>query len=96
MHTAILDSGADATIIPIQYLHQVQARKIGRAQLRTTVGAPIQVDLYIVSLSISDFFQRYVEVIADTSNQEIIMGRDVLNQLIVTLNGLAAVVEISA
>lgn len=94
--TAIVDSGADATFIPIRVLQQVHARKARRARLRTPVGTPIQVDLYVVSLGIGDLFRRHVQVIAYPRNQETIIGRDVLNQLIVTLNGLAAVVEISA
>jgi hypothetical protein len=36
-----------------------------------------------------------MEVIAELQDDEVILGRDVLNQLIVTLNGLASAVEIS-
>jgi hypothetical protein len=37
----------------------------------------------------------HIQVVGDTEGEEAILGRDVLNQLIVTLNGLASVVEIS-
>lgn len=56
-----------------------------------------------VSLSRSEYIVRLllgelilpVEVIGREGLDEIIIGRDVLNQLIVTLNGLASVTEIS-
>lgn len=36
-----------------------------------------------------------VDVIADRQGAEAILGRDVLNQFIVTLNGLASMIEIT-
>jgi len=47
--TALIDSGADATIIPVHYLDKVRARKGESGWLR---GASIQrtpIDLYVVS-----------------------------------------------
>lgn len=93
---AILDSGADATIIPERHLRQIRARRSGKAWMR---GAALQrtlVNLYAVSLQLGDFEQRQLLVVGGLDEQEVIVGRDVLNQLIVTLNGLAAVTEISA
>ncbi|HXF64875.1 MAG TPA: hypothetical protein VNK95_24830 [Caldilineaceae bacterium] len=55
----------------------------------------IEVDLSVVSLRIGRQVQREVEVVGDTEYQEVILGRNVLNHYIVTLNGLAGVVEIS-
>ena len=45
------------------------------------------------SLALSRFGKVYA--VADPQNNEIVLGRDVLNQFMVTLNGLASAVEIS-
>lgn len=94
--TAIVDSGADATFIPIRVLQQVHARKAGAPAYGLRWRRLSKWTSTVVSLGIGDLFRRHVQVIAYPRNQETIIGRDVLNQLIVTLNGLAAVVEISA
>jgi predicted aspartyl protease len=92
---AIVDSGADATIIPKRYLQQIQAQIGDQAWLRGATQERIQVDLYWVWLYIGNLRPMYVEVVADSVGEEAILGRDVLNQFIVTLNGLASTVEIS-
>jgi len=51
--------------------------------------------MYAVDLGIGTFTFPDTEVIANHQTDEIVVGRDVLNQLIVTLNGLASVVEIT-
>ena len=53
------------------------------------------VHLYVVSLQVGDFRQAVMRVVGGAECEEAILGRDVLNQLIVILNGLASVVEIS-
>jgi hypothetical protein len=93
--SVIVDSGADATTIPVPYLRQVQAQKGDKAWLRGTAQQRIQVDRYWVWLHIGDHRPMYIQVVGDISSGEAILGRDVLNQFVVTLNGLASVVEIS-
>jgi hypothetical protein len=51
--------------------------------------------MYTVDLAIGSFTFPDTEVIANIQTDEIVLGRDVLNQLIVTLNGLESVVEIT-
>jgi hypothetical protein len=63
--------------------------------LRGTAQQRIQVDQYWVWLRIGGHIPLYIQAVGDTQGEEAILGRDVLNQLIVTLNGLASVVEIS-
>jgi hypothetical protein len=92
---AIVDSGADATIVPMRYLLRVQARKGEKAWLRGTAQQRILVAQYKVWLHIRGLRPLYLQAVGDAQGQEAILGRDVLNQLIVTLNGLASVVEIS-
>jgi hypothetical protein len=53
-------------------------------------------DIYLVSLRIGSHLLGAVRVVAGLEGEEIILGRNVLNQLVVTLNGLASTVEIFA
>lgn len=93
--SAIIDSGADATTIPMRYLRRIGARSIGRKWLRGVTGDRSRVSQYPVHLQIGNH-QMYVTVVGDTINDEIMIGRDVLNRLVVTLNGLAQAVMIEA
>lgn len=85
--TSLVDSGADATMIPIRYLQQVCARRSRKKWMRGTTGGRILVDLYPISLQIGPLTQAHLEVVGNTQNDEVIVGRDVLNYLTVTLNG---------
>jgi hypothetical protein len=91
----LIDSGADATIVPLNYLTQLRARKGKQSAMRGVTGSRILVDLYQISLQIGSFHLANVQVVAGTDLDEVIVGRDVLNHFIITLNGLASAVEVS-
>ncbi len=93
--TSLVDSGADATMIPERYLQQVRARRSRKKWMRGTAGGRILVDLYPISLQIGPLTQAHLEVVGNTQNDEVIIGRDVLNYLTVTLNGPGSSVEIA-
>ena len=93
--TILVDSGADATILPKRILQRSGADVVGRAQMRWGTHHSASYDVYLVKIVIGSHVIRGVRTLADPTNQEAVLGRDVLNQLIVTLNGLAGVVEIS-
>ncbi|VAW40167.1 hypothetical protein MNBD_CHLOROFLEXI01-416 [hydrothermal vent metagenome] len=57
--SAIVDSGADATLVPVSYLHQIRARRSRKAWMRGTAGGRILVDLYAISLRLSQFMFNY-------------------------------------
>ncbi len=92
---ALIDSGADTTIVPLNILNNVGAEKVGRAQMRWGPHHSRVYDVYLIMLKVGPFQIHGVRVLADKSGNEIILGRNALNQMIVTLNGLANVVEIS-
>ena len=52
--------------------------------------------LYLISLQLGPYLQQTLWVAGGASPDEVILGRDVSNHLIVTLNGLANMVEIPA
>ena len=91
---AVVDSGADATIIPVHSLREIHARRSRKMWMSGITGGRVLVDLYQVSLQLGPFAQMLLEVVASTQNDEVIVGRDVLNHLTVTLNGPAHSVEV--
>lgn len=92
---ALIDSGADATMIPLRLLTRAKARKIDTARMVALQGPSYRVDVYEVKLRLGPFMMNRVDVIASREGTEAILGRDVLNQFIVTLNGLASMTEIT-
>jgi hypothetical protein len=91
---AIVDTGSDATMIPLPYLHQLQARKGHRQILSGTAGGRYEVDLYSVSVQIGNYRPVYVDAAGTVYRDEVIIGHDVLIQFVVTLNAPAYVVEV--
>jgi predicted aspartyl protease len=92
---AIVDSGADATMLPLSLMQQLRVRKSGAGLLSSTTNSSYEVDLYTVAVQIGDARPIYVEAIGSTQRNEVIVGRDVLNQFVTTLNAPANVVEIA-
>jgi hypothetical protein len=92
--SAIIDSGSDATMAPLVYLKQIGAIKAGRRRMRGISGPSYLVDIYLAYVRLGDY-QVYLPVVADRENQQMILGRDLLNDCVVTLNGLASSVEIA-
>jgi predicted aspartyl protease len=93
--SAMVDSGADGTMIPLRTLQRLKARKVDQKRMRGVSGILFQVSVYEVAIQLGNHVIPKVYAIADRQNQQTILGRDVLNQFVVTLNGLAHVVEIS-
>ncbi len=91
---ALVDSGADATMIPIDFLRKIGAPYVKRQRMRGITGVSQPVNLYLVTIQISIHRLPSMRVIATTPGNEVILGRDALNHLIITLNGLAGVTEI--
>jgi len=93
--SAVVDSGADATMIPLDYIKQLGVSSQEKRWLTGVTGGRYSVSMYTLFLQ-SGPFGLYLPVIGNPVNDEVIVGRDILNRLIVTLNGLAETVEISA
>ncbi len=91
---ALVDSGADATLIPKNYLMQLGAKLVEERWLRGVTGVPQLVPLYTVYLQIGQFgcYTSAVGILG----AEAIVGRDVLNQFVMTLDGLSQTVIIES
>ena len=94
--TAVVDSGADGTLLPIDVLEAVGAGYVGEAVIRGISGSRQQVSMYLVSLHVGAHALQAIRVVAAPEGSEAILGRNALQYLVVTLNGPAAVTEISS
>jgi predicted aspartyl protease len=91
---ALLDTGADICVVPIDYLRQVGAQQIGEGRARTLWGDARSVGVYAVSMQLEGLRLNALRVLADDRNEEIVLGRLVLNRLKIVLDGPAALLEI--
>lgn len=86
---ALVDSGADATMLPVDILTDVHARYVETRQMRSVTGQTTLVSMYRVYIRVGPYGLSGLAVIAVQEGGEPILGRDVLNQLEVTLIGPA-------
>lgn len=84
---AFVDSGADATLVPRALLEGIQATFADDAYLRSQWGERRRVRLYVVDVKIGDWVLPGITVVGDDRSSELIVGRDVLNQLRILLDG---------
>jgi predicted aspartyl protease len=91
---AIVDTGADSTMVPQSLLDEVGAPFSDEARLRSHWGEWRNVSLFTVDLGVESLRLPAVEVVGDEQGQEIVLGRNVLNRLKLLLDGPASQVEI--
>lgn len=82
---AFLDSGADGTVIPANIIRQIGARYADQRQLVGTTGIGQIVRLYHIQIQIGSDIIYGIKAAA--YGNEVILGRDVLNQLTLILDG---------
>lgn len=85
--TALVDTGADATLVPAHFLKQGNAEMLRSARIRSHWGEFRLVTLYLIDLTIAGEHLAGIEVVADDQSDEVILGRNVLNKLILLLDG---------
>jgi len=86
---AMIDSGADATIVPIGVLKRIGAQYKESRYMSGTAHGRLLVDLYLISVKIlsNGPLLNGIKAVGHPSLNEVVLGRDVLNQLEITLNG---------
>jgi predicted aspartyl protease len=83
---ALLDTGAEVSVLPAEILTALQIPKASNMSVESWDGAPTLVTTYVVILGIADTRLDSIEVVAAPMSYAI-LGRDVLNHFILTLNG---------
>lgn len=94
--SALVDSGADGTMIPIDLLEAAGALYEDTVNMRGVLGDSEPVDRYTVGIQIGPLIIHGVHAVAIPPGEESVIGRDVLNFLAVTLNGPAHTTQIEA
>jgi predicted aspartyl protease len=85
--TALIDTGADASVVPKSILLTLGAPSLFEAQLRSPWGEPHPVVVYLADIVIGQERFPGIEVAADESDTDIILGRNILNKVPLFLDG---------
>ena len=85
--TAIVDTSADATLVPLKYLDEIEVPADYPAQLRGPWGGARRVQVYTIDIVISDMRLPGIEIVGDEMGHEVILGRSILNRLVLLLDG---------
>ena len=85
--TALVDTGADGTLIPQPLLDEIGAPLVDSKRIRSHWGEWRQVLVFAVDVAIDDLRLPAIEVVGDEVGSEIILGRNALNRLSLLLNG---------
>jgi predicted aspartyl protease len=86
-HEAVIDTGADATIVPEAIAQQLKAIPLNAGQLETQWGDIHPVTIYLLDIRINDQLLPNIVVAGDSEANEIVLGRNVLNKLALFLDG---------
>ncbi len=82
-------------MIPLRYLQEIRARKRGWKRVDVLGNHRYMADSYYLTIQLAGVSMQLI-VLGDRLHNQLIIGRDVLNYLVVTLNGVAHTVEISS
>jgi predicted aspartyl protease len=81
-----LDTGADITLIPLSLVEKLQLVPETPVVMAGYDGTETERTAYFVDLEIEGYKLEAIEVVA-VPRSHILLGRDVLNRFIITLNG---------
>jgi hypothetical protein len=92
--SALVDTGSDASLVPLAQLIELQAEETAPGWLVTITGERKPVSLYFVDFYVGDIAFSGIRVIADPDSEDVILGRDVLNKLPIFLDGPEATLTV--
>lgn len=85
---ALVDTGADFTLLPLDLLQRINAPFIRSHRMRGLLGQSTPVDIYGVTVQVAHHTIKHIRAIAIRDNaEEPILGRNVLNELVMQLDG---------
>lgn len=92
--TAIIDTGADGTLVPQALIDQLGAPFVDDIRIRSHWGEWRNIQIFTLDIGIGSLRLPAIEVLGDESGDEIILGRNLLNKLHLLLNGPKNQVEL--
>lgn len=85
---AVLDTGADITLVSLNLLEKINAPEQDEVRLRSHWGDYIGLTTYLVEIRFGMEILPAIEVVGDLhTRNEILLGRDVLNKLQLLIDG---------
>ena len=91
---ALVDTGADGSFIPVSLIEQYDFPPFDLKTVRSQWGQAFPITTYSVSMTFNSHYFSFVEVIADETGNEIILGRIVLNRLSLAIDGIGSMTTI--
>jgi len=88
-----VDTGAGITVIPERVVRDLVLPKAGEMLCQSYDGARIWHPVHYVDLDVAGYHLPYTKVVS-TARTYVLLGRDVLNQFILTLDGKALVFDL--
>jgi predicted aspartyl protease len=92
--TAIVDTGADMTLLPVSWIQPLQVAPFSAGRLFGQWRDPHVVDFYLIELAIGGIRLTNIQIAANEEVTEVIIGRNVLNKLPLFLDGPQQQIEI--
>jgi len=84
---AHLDTGADSTIIPHTLPDKIESEEIDINYIQSHWGERRQISVHSIDIEVDGEYLSAIEVVRDDVGKEILIGRNVLNRLIILLDG---------
>lgn len=92
---AQVDSGADRTVLPEKVVQALKLPQVGQIQIGGLGGAIHVLYSFAVLLGLHDLALQRLEIVANAEEEWILLGRDVLNNHRIVLDGPQLALEIS-
>jgi predicted aspartyl protease len=91
---ALVDTGADITLAPLAHLEQIGAPELDEVRLRSHWGSSTMVTTYLVDIEVSAGVLPDIEVVGDLHSDTILLGRNVLNKLLLLIDGPRQITDV--
>jgi predicted aspartyl protease len=94
LHLAVLDTGADISIVPLGVLDSIQARPLRKERVRGLWGGVGVVSLFNVDIEVNGRLLEGIQVLGSEQEESILLGRNLSNRLRLLLDGPEQSVEL--
>jgi predicted aspartyl protease len=84
---AIVDTGADMTLVPLSMLEQISAPELDEVRLRRHWGETTTATTYLIDMELGADILPGVEVVGDLYGETVLLGRNVINKLLLLIDG---------